>query len=119
MRLTILHVEDSRVVARLVCNRLAAEGWQVEMCADGRAAFNRLVGEVRYDLLLLDNELPGMSGLELTRYARQLPRYRKTPIIMLSAGDYETEARGAGVDLFLRKPEGIDALVESIKRLIE
>jgi CheY-like chemotaxis protein len=69
--------------------------------------------------LLFDNELPGASGLELTRYARGLPRYRTTSIIMLSATDYRADARRAGADLFLSKPDDIHALVEAVRRLTE
>jgi CheY-like chemotaxis protein len=116
---TILYVEDSRLIAGIVRDLLTREGWRVEVCADGNAALNRLAGAVRYDLLLLDNELPGASGMELARYARRLPCYRRTPIIMLSAGNYEDEARGAGVDEFLRKPEGVSALADTIKRLLD
>jgi CheY-like chemotaxis protein len=119
MPLTILYVEDNRLVAEAVRDLLEREGWRVELCADGNTAMNRLAGGVRYDLLLLDNDLPGASGLELARYARNLPPYRSTPIIMLSADDHERDARRAGADLFLRKPDDIDALVEAIRRLIE
>lgn len=119
MSLTILYVEDSQLIARMVCDLLAKEGWQIEVCADGLTAFNRLVGATYYDLLLLDQELPVMSGIALTRYARQLPRYRKTPIIMLSASDHEDEARAAGVNVFLKKPDEIEMLVESVRQLSE
>jgi two-component system chemotaxis response regulator CheY len=78
---------------------------------------NRIAGGFAYDLLLFDNELPGASGLELTRYARSLPSYRTTPIIMLSASDCGADARRAGADLFLRKPDDIHALVEAVRRL--
>jgi two-component system chemotaxis response regulator CheY len=115
----ILHVEDSRLIASLVRDLLTHEGWRVEVCADGNAALNRLAGAVGYDLLLFDNGLPGASGMELTRYARRLPRYKQTPIIMLSAGDVKDEACMAGVDLFLKKPEEIERLVDAIKRLLE
>jgi two-component system chemotaxis response regulator CheY len=118
MRLTILYVEDSRLVADAVRDALEAEGWRVEVCADGHAALNKLAGAIRCDLLLLDNGLPGVSGLELARYARNLPRYRHTPIIMLSADDLSDEARGAGVDLFLRKPDGVAGLVDGVRRLL-
>jgi two-component system chemotaxis response regulator CheY len=119
MSLTILYVEDSRLIASLVRDLLTREGWRVEVCTDGNAALNRLAGAVRYDLLLFDNGLPGASGMELVRYARKLPRYKQTPIIMLSASDIEDEARGAGVNLFLRKPDGIEMLVDAVRRLIE
>jgi CheY-like chemotaxis protein len=119
MRRKILHVEDSRVVVAAVKTTLEAEGWTVEVCADGLCALNKLAGEVSYDLLLLDNGLPDVCGLELARHARRLLRYRCTPIIMLSADDLRDEARRAGVNEFLRKPDEIDRLVEVVRRLME
>jgi two-component system chemotaxis response regulator CheY len=117
MPLTILYAEDNRFVAEAVRDLLEGEGWRVVLCPDGNSAMNRIAGGVRYDLLLFDNDLPGVSGLELARYARSLPAYRGTPIIMLSADESEREARGAGADLFLRKPDDIDALVGAVRRL--
>jgi CheY-like chemotaxis protein len=61
--------------------------------------------------------LPGASGIEIARCARSLPRYRATPIIMLSATDCRADARRAGADLFLRKPEDIAGLVDAVRRL--
>jgi CheY-like chemotaxis protein len=119
MSLTILYVEDNRLVAQAVRDLLESEGWRVEVCSDGNRAMNKLAGGVAYDLLLFDHELPGASGLELTRYARRLPRYRRTPIIMVSARDCGAEARGAGADLFLRKPDDIAGLVNAVRRLTE
>jgi CheY-like chemotaxis protein len=89
------------------------------VCADGDSALNRIAGSITYDLLLFDNELPGATGLELTRYARGLARYRTTPIIMLSATDCGAEARRAGADLFLSKPDGMRTLVEAVRKLTE
>jgi CheY-like chemotaxis protein len=119
MPLTILYVEDNKFVAQAVRDLLEGEGWRVELYADGNSALNRLAGGVRYDLLLLDNDLPGASGMELARYACSLPAHRGTPIIMLSADGLESEARVAGADLFLRKPDDIHALVEAVRQLIE
>jgi CheY-like chemotaxis protein len=118
MSLTILYAEDNRLVAEAVRDLLEAEGWRVEVCSDGNRAMNKLAGGAAYDLLLFDHELPGASGLELTRYARRLPRYRTTPIIMVSATDCGAQARGAGADLFLSKPEGIAGLVDAVKGLV-
>jgi two-component system chemotaxis response regulator CheY len=115
---TILHAEDSRLVAAAVRDTLEAQGWTVETCAEGNTALNKIAGEVRYDLLLLDNGLPGVSGMELARYARKLPRYRQTPIIMLSATNCQDEARRAGINAFLLKPDGVALLVETITRLL-
>jgi CheY-like chemotaxis protein len=115
---SILYVEDDRFVSDAVRDLLEAEGYAVECCSDGNAALNRIAGGSSYALLLLDNDLPGVSGLELVRYARSIPFYRRTPIIMLSAGEHSDEARRAGADEFLRKPEGVSRLVEIIRRLL-
>ena len=48
MPLTILHVEDHKVVADAVRDALEAEGWRVVTCADGAAALNRLAGSAPY-----------------------------------------------------------------------
>jgi CheY-like chemotaxis protein len=119
MSLTILYVEDNQLVAQAVRDLLESEGWSVVSCADGNSGMNRLAGGVPYDLLLFDNDLPGVSGLELTRYARRLPSYRRTPIIMVSATDCRADALSAGADLFLSKPDEIDRLVDAVRRVIK
>jgi CheY-like chemotaxis protein len=119
MRLTILYAEDSKLVADAVSGLLELKGYTVEVCLNGDAAMNKMAGGFPYDLLLFDNELPGASGIELTRYARRLPSYQRTPIIMLSATDCSADARRAGADLFLRKPEDIAGLVDAVRRLTE
>ncbi|HEV7904692.1 MAG TPA: response regulator [Pyrinomonadaceae bacterium] len=116
--MVILHVEDNRQLAGAVRESLEEEGWRVETCADGVEALHQLAGETRYDLLLFDNELPGASGIELVRRARGLSHRRQTPIIMFSASDCEANARRAGVDAFLRKPQDISRLVATVGRLL-
>jgi hypothetical protein len=69
MPLTILYVEDSKFVSDAVREMLELEGWRVETCADGFVAWLLIQSVARYNLLLLDNELPNVSGLELTRRA--------------------------------------------------
>jgi CheY-like chemotaxis protein/predicted negative regulator of RcsB-dependent stress response len=114
----ILHVEDNQEVAVAVRDVLEDEGWAVRHCADGAQARREIASDTHYDLLLLDNELPGANGIELMRRARSLPRRRQTPIIMLSASNCEAEARRAGADAFLRKPRDIALLVETVARLL-
>ncbi len=114
----ILHVEDNREVAAAVRNTLEEEGWAVRHCADGADARREIASDAHYDLILLDNELPGASGIELVRRARSLPRRRRTPIIMFSASDCAADARRAGADAFLRKPRDTAHLVETVTRLL-
>jgi CheY-like chemotaxis protein len=116
---TILFVEDNRIVADAIRDTLELEGWRVEACFDGASALKKVEGEEHYDLILLDEELPGASGLELTNLARSLPHRQATPIIIFSATNRETAARDAGADAFLRKPQDILALVPTINRLLD
>jgi CheY-like chemotaxis protein len=118
MSLTILYAEDYEPVQQSVKETLEFEGWRVETCADGYVALLLIKSERRYDLLLLDNELPNVNGLELTRRARELPQRKRTPIIMLSASEGMRDAFLAGADMFLRKPQDIGKIVETIKRLL-
>lgn len=114
----ILHVEDNEIVTDTVRGTLESEGWKVEVCTDGITGLTRIASNAHYDLLLLDNELPGIEGLELVRQARKLSHRRRTPIIMFSACECETEAWGAGVAAFLKKPDEMLEVVKTIARLL-
>lgn len=115
---TILHVEDNKMVADAVKETLELEGWSVDTLTDGMAALEVLQSETHYDVLIFDNDLPGIGGLELISEARQLVTRQHTPIIVLSASSLETEAQHAGANAFLRKPEDIMAVTETIARLL-
>jgi CheY-like chemotaxis protein/tetratricopeptide (TPR) repeat protein len=117
--IAILHVEDDQQIAKLVDEMLATEDCHVELCTDGYVALEKLTGNGQYDVLVVDNEIPGLSGLELVQRARNITRRRRTPIVMLSGSDCETEAWGAGVDGFLKKPEQIGQLSSTIDRLLK
>lgn len=114
----ILHAEDDALVASVVRDALMDEGWRVSTYADGAAALAEIESGAHYDLLILDNNLPGVTGLELLGRARSLPHTQQVPIIMLSAADEWREARRAGATAFLRKPEDMHALTETIARLL-
>ena len=115
----ILHVEDNEIVAGMVKETLESQGWQVETCTDGNAALEKISGEDDYDLLLVDYDLPGVNGLELINRARDLDHRCDTPMVVLSASPVEAGAREAGADVFLRKPQDVSSLVETITRLLD
>jgi CheY-like chemotaxis protein len=117
-RATILYVEDDELLRLTVQDTLELEGYRVTSCGDGLAALTRIEGAEHYDLLLLDNELPGASGLELLRHARMLPRRQDTPILIISATDCEREALRSGANAFLKKPDDINLLVPTIVSLL-
>lgn len=115
--LTILYAEDNTVLMLNVTEMLEEEGWRVDVCVEGTTALEKTESQAAYDLLLLDNDLPGVSGLEVLRRARTLEHRRDTPVIILSATEIGREARAAGANLFLKKTENIYAIVTHILRL--
>ena len=119
MQPTALIVEDNELVLRMVKDTLELEGWRVDSCEEGSKALRLIRSGKHYDLIITDNDLPDVSGLDLIRHARRLDHRRDTPIIMFSASPYEAEARGAGADVFLKKPEGVYALVETAMRQLK
>lgn len=117
-RFSILYAEQAPLVADAVRETLEAEGWRVEVCARGDEALRRLQGGARFDLLILDFQLPGLDGLELARRTRALPRDARTPIIMFTDSEVERDARRAGVDAYLRKPRGVYSLARTAAGLL-
>lgn len=117
-QVSVLHVEDNKQVAHVIKDFLSSEGMNVETCGNGLTALKWLSGDARYDVVVVDNDLPGLGGLELVRRVHKITHRRKTPIIMLSGDDIETEAWRAGVKEFLRKPEDIDRVASTIERLL-
>jgi CheY-like chemotaxis protein len=97
-------MEDNQFVADTFKETLEGEGWRVETCAGGYVALLLIKSERRYDLILVDYELPNVNGLELARRSRELPHRKGTLIIMLSASEVVQDAILAGADTFLRKP---------------
>jgi CheY-like chemotaxis protein len=118
-QISILHVEDNKVVARLIQDTLGVEGIHVDSCLSGTTALEILRSDAPYDLVIIDNDLPGLSGLELVLRVQTMAHRRNTPVIMLSGDDCEAEAWRAGVKAFLRKPEAVNQVSSTIKRLLE
>lgn len=114
----ILHVEDDETIAALAREMFEEQGWAVETCVNGSAALQKISGGTDYDLLLVDYKLPNVNGIELVLHARKLTHRSQIPIIMLSATPVEAEAREAGADAFLQKPQDVTSLVETVARLL-
>lgn len=115
--LTVLHVEDDETISGNVKELLESEGWAVETCSDGAVALEKISGNSHYDLLLVDYDVPSLNGVELIRRTRQMPHRSDIPIIVLSATPVEADAREAGADRFLLKPQHISSLLDAIDRV--
>lgn len=88
-KISVLHVEDNQVVAQLLDDMLSEQGMAVQSCADGTAAIELLESDERFNVMIVENDLPGLSGLELVLRARSLTHRGKIPIIMLSGDNCE------------------------------
>ena len=103
---SILVVDDNPANAALVSFLLKKRGYEVRTAADAAEAL-AIVGEFSPRLIMMDIQLPGMDGLELTRRLKADPSTRQTIIIALTAyamkGD-EERARQAGCDGYVSKP---------------
>lgn len=117
--ISILHVEDSPVVARAVREILESEGWRVELCTSGDTALRKLTGNEHYDALVFANNLPGINGLELIERAHKITHRRRTPVVVLSRADTENAAWRAGANAFLAKSHAVERLVPTLRRLFK
>lgn len=80
---TILIVEDTELIRKIYADKLAQEGYRVQVASNGLEALNLLRTE-RVDLILLDLIMPVMSGLEALETIKADPRLQDIPIIVLS-----------------------------------
>ncbi len=115
-RRLILLVEHNRILRMLIRDALESTGWEVKE-ADVVSVRAMLKKREHFDLLLIDND-PSCSGLQLTQHVRKLSHGKKTLLILLSIEDLAAEAREAGANAFLRKPEDLTELVDTVRRLL-
>jgi DNA-binding response OmpR family regulator len=114
----ILYAEDYDLVLFTVKQLLELESWQVDICRDGAAALKKLEGDEHYDLIILDAELPGESGLSLIQRARQLAHRHRIPIILFTGSIGHDDALAAGANAFLNKPTGLKNLLDTCNSLL-
>ena len=114
----VLVVDDNPTNLKLIAYLLQAKGYEVRTAADADAALE-VVRTSRPALILMDLQLPGMDGLELTRQLKRSPETRDIVVIAVTAyamrGD-EQRARAAGCDDYMAKPIDTRALPAVVAR---
>lgn len=113
----VLVVEDFEVLARTVVKGLQREGMAVDVALDGVVALDHLA-VTRYDVVVLDRDLPGVSGDEVCR--RLVAEHVETRILMLTAAGAVEERVGGldlGADDYLPKPFDFAELVARVRAL--
>jgi PAS domain S-box-containing protein len=118
----ILLAEDNAVNQKVACRVLEKLGYRVDVAADGQAAFAAWQSG-RYDLILMDCQMPVMDGYETTKKIRESERTgQRIPIIALTAHAMkgaDNECRAAGMDDYLAKPIDKEQLQETLNRWLD
>jgi len=116
----VLVVEDSPTQARLLRLILEAEGFSVDVAADGQTAFTRLAAG-SFDVVVSDVLMPGLTGFELCRMIKADPALCEVPVVLVTNLREPVEivqALEVGADSFIRKPYEPDALVLRLRSLL-
>jgi two-component system, cell cycle response regulator DivK len=117
---TVLIVEDHYLNMKLFSDLLEVRGHRILQARDGAEGL-KLARQHRPDLILMDVQLPGMSGIEVTKWIRAEQDLSYTPIIAVTAfamtGD-EERIREAGCDAYISKPVSVRNFLEIIDRFL-
>ena len=117
----ILVVEDNELNLKLFCDLLRAHGFDAEPVRDGREAVAR-ARSFMPDLIVMDIQMPWISGLELIEQMKSDEELRSTPIMAVTAyaakGD-EERIRAAGAEGYVSKPISLVRFIEAVRGLLD
>ena len=116
----VLVVEDNELNLRLFCDLLRAHDYDAEGVRDGREALDR-ARAFEPDLIVMDIQMPHVTGLELTEAIRAEDGLKAIPIMAVTAyagkGD-EERIRAAGADAYVSKPISLLRFIECVEALV-
>jgi two-component system NtrC family response regulator len=112
----ILIVDDDEEILKLLEEALKFLGYEVDIARNGESAL-KIFCEKRFDLVITDDQMPGMRGVELIRNI--LLRYPHFPIIALTGHGKKEELLNAGAKAFLSKPLMLEELKKTIEEIMK
>lgn len=113
-------VDDSASIRQVVGIALKGAGYKVIEARDGRDALSKLTGD-KIHLVISDVNMPNMDGITFVKELKQNPRYKFTPVIMLTteAGrDKMAEGKAAGAKAWVVKPFQPPQMLDAVAKLI-
>ncbi|MEC7289567.1 MAG: response regulator [Pseudomonadota bacterium] len=116
----VLIVEDNALNMRLFSDLLEASGYETLQCADGGKAAALAVAE-KPDLIIMDIQLPEVSGLDITRWLKDDERTASIPVLAVTAFAMRTDevlVREAGCEGYLSKPIQVRSFLKTVDDLM-
>jgi two-component system cell cycle response regulator DivK len=117
---TVLVVEDNELNMKLFHDLLEAHGYNILQTKDGMDAL-RIAREHKPDLILMDIQLPEVSGLEVTKWIKEDENLKSIPVIAVTAfamkGD-EEKIRDGGCEAYIAKPISVTNFLETVQRFL-
>ncbi len=117
---TVLVVEDNELNMKLFHDLLEAHGYNILQTKDGMEAL-RMAREHRPDLILMDIQLPEVSGLEVTKWIKEDDELKAIPVVAVTAfamkGD-EEKIREGGCEAYIAKPISVTNFLETVGRFL-
>jgi two-component system, chemotaxis family, chemotaxis protein CheY len=120
MSKTILIVDDSSSLRQVVSLALTRAGYDVIEGVDGMDALTKLDGR-KINLIVSDVNMPRMDGITFVTHVKQNPRYKFTPVIMLTTEGQDAkkeQGRAAGAKAWIVKPFSPPVLLDAVSKLI-
>jgi CheY-like chemotaxis protein len=117
----ILIVDDNVALGRVIQFAMEGAGFETMTAKNAQIAFE-LAQETQFDVVITDQQMPVMTGVELCRNLRALPAYQDCPIILLTAKGLELELprlqHELDIDATFSKPFSPSALVKTVNELL-
>lgn len=116
----ILVVDDSSSLRQVVAISLQGKGYEVIQAGNGKEALTKLDGS-KINLVISDVNMPIMDGLTFVTEMKKLPRYKFTPVIMLTTeagSEMKDKGRAAGVKAWVVKPFKPEQMLNAVAKLI-
>jgi DNA-binding response OmpR family regulator len=116
---SVLIVDDEQLLVRTLSTVLRESGYRIATAGSAEEAERRAFADPPFDLIVLDNRLPGESGIEMIGRLRE--RAVSSKVILMTAyetPDVKSEAKRLKVDRYVRKPFDLAVLVDEVVGLI-
>jgi two-component system chemotaxis response regulator CheY len=116
----ILVVDDSQVIRAMLIADLSQRGHEVDDASGGRSGLER-ARKKQYDLVVTDQNMPGMDGLAMVKGLREIAGYEKTPILVLTtetSDEMKASFRQVGASGWMSKPYSPDRMTAALAKLL-